>query len=121
MIWEEGKIKEDPVMYERRKFPRHSKQLYLKMFVYYDTNEQPTKITSFKVKTLDLSRGGLRIESPQVLAPGSIICFEPDDDIASQGMSGIGEVRWCNPSKKLDYFEFGIALPALAQRKLGGV
>jgi len=109
-----GKKKEDIVMNERRKFPRYSEQLYLKLY-FFDTNAVPSKIINFKARTLDSSYGGFRIEGPQELTKGSIIGFESDDDITSHSISGIGEVKWCNPSEQHDYFEFGIAFPILVQ------
>lgn len=99
---------------ERRKFPRIAQQLFLKMYV-SDSHLKASEIHDFKAKTLDISFGGFRLESPRELMPGSIVCFESDEDDSSHNISGTGEVRWCKPSKKSDYFEFGIAFPDAIQ------
>jgi len=95
-------------MNERRKFPRYSEELHVNMFV-HDPNE-PSNIANFKARTLDVSRGGFRIESPRELATGSIVGFVLDEDISTHVMSKIGEVRWCKPSTKSECFEFGMVI-----------
>jgi hypothetical protein len=95
-------------MDERRKSPRYSEYVDLKMFV-YDATIKPAKITNFKAWSLDVSLGGFRMESAQELAAGSIIGFTANGDMPSRDMSGIGEVRWCQPSGKSGCFEYGIS------------
>lgn len=100
-------------MNERRKFPRFVQHLYLKLFI-CDPNMKPSKITYFQARTLDISRGGLRIESPREFTPGSIVGFKPDN-ISAHNISGFGEVKWCRHSEASDHFEFGIAFPDAIQ------
>jgi hypothetical protein len=95
-------------MNERRKFPRYSKELGVKMFV-HDPAE-PSKIANFEARTLDVSDGGFRIESPRKLAEGSIVGFVFDHDVSRHVVSKVGEVRWCNPSEKSACFELGMAV-----------
>lgn len=95
-------------MDERRKFPRHSKQLYLKMFS-YDPHVIPAVITNFTAMTLDVSHGGFRMESRQELTTGSIVGFQTPEDNSSHSISGVGEIRWHRPSGKTGYSEYGIA------------
>lgn len=120
MAREESRKKGAGQINERRKFPRISQQLYLKMYV-SDTDLDSSKIHDFKARTLDISLGGLRIESPRELTPGSIVCFETDEEITSRKISGIGEVRWCKPSVKSDSYEFGIAFPDSIQFRAWGI
>lgn len=94
-------------MKERRKFPRYARQLYLILYVDDDT--------AFKAMTLDISCGGFRLKSPRELRPGTMIAFQPHDALSSHGISGTGEIMWCNPSGKSDYFEFGVAFPSPMQ------
>jgi hypothetical protein len=94
-------------MKERRKFTRYAQHLYLILYVNDDT--------VFKAMTLDISRGGFRLESPRELTPGTLIAFKPHGNIASHNISGTGEVMWCKPSRKSDHFEFGIAFPVPIQ------
>jgi len=95
-------------MDERRKFPRYSEHLNLELFL-YNPKITPSKITNFKARTIDVSRGGFRMESNQELTTGSIVGFRSNDDISSDMMPGIGEVKWCNHSRKSGYFEYGIS------------
>lgn len=101
-------------MNERRKYPRYPEQVYLKLY-FYDTESNPSKINEFMVRTIDVSRGGLRIEGPRGLTAGSRVGFESEEDITSHSISGIGEVMWCKTSEKSDHFEFGIAFPIVIQ------
>jgi hypothetical protein len=108
-----GMEKEDKAMNERRKFPRFAQHIYLKLFV-CDPSMKPSRMTYFKARTLDISRGGLRIESPREFTPGSVVGFKPDN-ISSHNISGFGEVKWCRQSGTPDCFEFGIAFPEAIQ------
>lgn len=93
---------------ERRKYPRYSEEISVKMFV-HDPNK-PSRIANFTARTLDVSRGGFRIESPRELATGSIVGFVLDNEVATHVMSKIGEVKWCRPVDRSEYFEFGMAV-----------
>lgn len=95
---------------ERRRFHRFSEQICLKLYVRDQGGGMPG-LNNFTVRTLDVSRGGLRIESPRELAAGSMVGFELADDVASPRVTGIGEVKWCRQSRKSDNYEFGIAFP----------
>jgi hypothetical protein len=90
-------------MKERRKFPRYARELYMILYVDDDT--------VFKAMALDISCGGLRLRSQRGLQPGTIIAFKPHEEVSSQGISGSGEVMWCNHSDQSDFFEFGVAVP----------
>lgn len=103
----------DAVVNERRRYPRFVQHVYLKLFV-CNPNTKASRITYFKAKTLDISRGGLRIESPWEFTPGSIVGFKADN-ISSHNISGFGEVKWCRHSEKSENFEFGIAFPDAVQ------
>lgn len=96
---------------ERRVFPRIPGKICLKLFV-RDTAGGVPGINNFTGWTLDISRGGLRIESPRELATGSMVGFELVDDVVSPPrITGIGEVKWCRLSRKSDNYELGIAFP----------
>ena len=101
-------MKEDDAVNERRQFPRYSEELEVKMFVHDPS--KPSKIANFKARTINVSLGGFRIESPRELTTGSIVGFVLDDDISTHVMSKVGEVKWCVPSGKSDHFEFGMAV-----------
>lgn len=95
-------------MRERRKFVRYPEQLYMRLFV-SDIEAAPSKMTNFESVTLDFGQGGFRIESPLELAKGTVVGFETGDDVSTLNFSGVGEVKWCRPSPRSGYFEFGLA------------
>ena len=95
-------------MDERRKFSRYSEHVYRKMFA-YDPEASSALITNFKARTLDMSHGGFRMETPKDLPTGSIIGFRNLEDMSPHAITGIGEVRWQRPSRKAGYSVYGIA------------
>jgi len=104
----EGEVKAYMVSEDRRKFQRFAELLYLDLVV-CDANIIPREINGFKARTLDVSLGGLRIESPRELATDTILSFDSDPEFSSESLSGVGDVKWCRPQKDSDKFEFGIA------------
>jgi hypothetical protein len=106
--------RENVFMDERRQFPRFSSGINLTLYA-PDTQDIPGRIINFNVRTLDVSRGGLRLKSPQALTTGSRVGFELLNDTASRWISGIGKVKWCAPSKEPDSYEFGIAFPIIIE------
>lgn len=110
MMQEDNRKKGAVIMDERRKLRRFREELHLLMAV-CDTKSKPPEIISFKARTLDVSLGGMRLESPEKVAKGSIVGFEMDEEFSVKGISGVGEVRWCRAQPESDKFEFGIAFP----------
>lgn len=109
----EEQRKQEVAPMERRRFPRFSKQICLTLYV-GERDSKPARINTFRVRTIDVSRGGLRIESPREVGTGSRVGFESDDD-AMHSISGVGEVVWCNPKGIGDNCEFGISFPVAIQ------
>ncbi len=99
---------EQDVNGDRRKMRRFVDQLFLKLIV-CDKTVTPRAINDCKAKTLDLSIGGMRMESPRELNTDTIVCFESDPDFSPDNLVGVGEVKWCEPKEDSDMFEFGIA------------
>jgi hypothetical protein len=109
-IQKENRKKETVVTDERRKLRRFREELHLLLAV-CDTRRKPPEIISFKARTIDVSLGGMRLESPEKVAAGSIVGFEMVEEFSGRGISGVGEVRWCRAQPDTDKFEFGIAFP----------
>ena len=110
MLQQENRKKGVVKMDERRRLRRFSEQLNMILAV-CDTKIKPPEINSFKARTIDVSLGGMRLEGPQKLTIGSIVGFELEKEFPSQGITGVGEVKWCKPQQDSDKFEFGIAFP----------
>jgi hypothetical protein len=93
---------------DRRKLQRFAEQLPLHLVV-CDINVEPRIINTYKTKTLDVSVGGLRMESPRKLNVNTIVSFELDPDFSSESLLGVGEVKWCELQNGSEKFEFGMA------------
>lgn len=93
---------------DRRRLQRHPEHLYLDLLV-CDRNVVPHLINSCKAKSLDVSLGGLRIESFKQLATDSVVSFVIDPEFSSDALEGVGEVKWCIPKEDSKKFESGIA------------
>jgi len=108
MNHEESENSELKINGDRRKSRRFADQLYLNLIV-CDKKVEPRAINACKAKTLDLSIGGMRMETPKELNTDTVVSFELDPDFSSESLLGVGEVKWCEPKKDSDKFEFGIA------------
>ena len=104
----ESEVKDYMVSVDRRKSRRFSERFNFDL-VACDANIMPRETKSFKAKTLDVSLSGLRIESPHNLAIDTIVIFAMDAEFSSENLSGVGEVKWCEPQEDSDKYEFGVA------------
>jgi len=93
---------------ERRRLRRYPEQLYLDL-VTCDKDIGPQEMNFYKAKSLDVSLGGLRVESFKELAKDSFVSFIMDPDFSSESLLGVGDVKWCEPKIDPDRFEAGIA------------
>ena len=93
---------------ERRRLRRYSEQLHLDL-VTCDRDIGPQEMNFYKAKSLDVSLGGLRVESFEELAKDSFVSFIMDPDFSSKSLLGIGDVKWCEPKINTNRFESGIA------------
>jgi hypothetical protein len=93
---------------DRRKLQRIPEELYLDLVV-CDRNVGPQVMNAYKAKSLDVSLGGLRIESFKELTTDTIVSFVLDPDFSSDSLLGVGEVKWCEPIKDSNKYESGIA------------
>jgi len=105
---DEFKVNDIMISRERRKLRRYPEQLYLDIVV-CDRTRSPQLMNACKGKSLDVSLGGLRLESYRELTPDSIVSFVMDPDFSSESLLGIGEVKWCRPQNGSNKFESGIA------------
>ncbi len=101
---------------DRRKLLRFAERLSLTLISYYPNIGQRESFCD-KVSTLDMSLGGVRIEGPRELAKDSLVNFEFGSDSSSSGLSGVGEVKWCESQKGSDRFEAGIAFSDLSSSR----
>jgi len=93
---------------DRRKKRRFAEQLYLDVVV-CDPKKNPAVKNKYRVRTIDVSLGGLRIEGPTNLATDTVVGFELDHNLSAGSLAGVGAVKWCEPQRGSDKFEFGLA------------
>ena len=93
---------------DRRRLRRYPEQLYLDLVV-CDRNTGLSAMNSCKAKSLDVSLGGIRIESPEEFTRDSVVSFMLDPEFSSDELLGVGEVKWCVPKKDSGKYEAGVA------------
>lgn len=92
---------------ERRRMRRYAKNIYMDIAVCDSTNN--FSVTGkYKVRTLDMSLYGMKIESAEKFTTDTVIGFELDPDLSSDFLSGTGTVKWCEQQINSDRFEFGV-------------
>jgi hypothetical protein len=92
----------------RRRFRRISERISL-VVTLCDVNRRPIELLDDRAITLDLSLGGLRIESHREIPPETLVAFEFGPDFSSPDLAGVGEVKWCESRLDSGLFEAGIA------------
>ena len=108
MAQEEDETNEFLNSRERRKLRRYPEELYLDL-VTCDKDTDLHEMNFYKAKSLDVSLGGLRVESFNELAIDSFVSFIMDPDFSSESLLGVGNVKWCEPKIDPNRFEAGIA------------
>lgn len=94
---------------ERRRMRRYAKNIYMDIVV-CAAQENHLVRSKYKVKTLDMSPYGMKIESPEQITTDTIVGFALDPDFSQHFLPGTGTVKWCERQMDSDKFEFGIAL-----------
>lgn len=94
---------------ERRRMRRYAKNIYMDIVV-CAAEENHLVRSKYKVKTLDMSPYGMKIESPEQITTDTIVGFALDPDFSQHFLPGTGTVKWCERQMDSDKFEFGIAL-----------
>jgi len=74
-----------------------------------DMSRTPLEMIDDKAITIDLSLGGLRVESHAMIPKDTFISFEFGSDFSTPDLAGTGEVKWCEARRDSDTFEAGIA------------
>jgi hypothetical protein len=93
---------------DRRRLRRYPEHIHLDLVV-CDRNNSPQLMNACKAESLDISLGGLRLESCRELNPESIVSFVMDPDFSNGSLLGVGEVKWCRRQNNSNKFETGIA------------
>ncbi len=91
----------------RRRFERTQKRYYLRLSEY-----KPSVLAEVPIDncacTVDMSPGGIRLESSSLLAQDSLVSFYLDKKFSKTGLRGIGKVRWCKSLENTPLYHAGI-------------
>lgn len=92
----------------RRKYRRVSDQTFLALSS-CDSARNHLELLDDKAFTVDLSLGGMRLESHKKIDENSLVSFQFSQDFSIPNLSGVGEVKWCEPIENSEYFQAGVA------------
>ncbi|OGQ95793.1 MAG: hypothetical protein A2521_01130 [Deltaproteobacteria bacterium RIFOXYD12_FULL_57_12] len=92
----------------RRRFTRTHRQALL-FLAGCDEDGQMVTILENGARLVDLSRGGMRIESRRALPADSLVAFTFGADFAKPGLSGLGRVCWLSPPSEQGVHQAGLA------------
>ncbi len=96
----------------RRRYRRVTERIALSLFA-GGADAGSGKLLDDKAFAIDLSLGGLRMESRQQLLPNDIIALQFGSDFSAPGLSGSAQVRWCEAKNDEDVYQAGIAFEDL--------
>ncbi|MBU0728111.1 MAG: PilZ domain-containing protein [Proteobacteria bacterium] len=71
------------------------------------------EIVEKEAKTIDISLGGMQIQSYDRIPTQQMMAFKFGSDFTMDSITGIGEVRWCTDAQKDEGFLAGIAFTFL--------
>ena len=92
----------------RRKYRRVSERTTLTLSA-CNNSRNLLELLDDKASTVDLSLGGMCLESSKEIQQNSLVSFQFSSDFSIPNLSGIGEVKWCEPVDNSDYFQAGVA------------
>lgn len=92
----------------RRRFRRVAERLHLAVSE-CDVDKKPVSILDDRAMTVDLSLGGLRLESHQAITQDTCLAFDFGPDFSTPHLTGMGEVKWCEKKRDSDLFEVGVS------------
>lgn len=92
----------------RRKYRRVSDKVFLSLSS-CDANRNVLELLDDKAFTIDLSLGGMRLESSKIITKDSCVAFQFSPDFSRPSLFGTGKVKWCKPADNSDHFQVGVA------------
>lgn len=92
----------------RRRFRRVDDRTPLRVSL-CDKDRRPLELLDENAITIDLSLGGMRLQSSRELPRDTLICFEFDSGFTVPDLAGVGEVKWCEPKNGSSLFQAGLA------------
>jgi len=85
-----------------------------------DISGAPCQLIDDQAFTIDLSPGGLRLESRKKLTPNHLIAFTFGPDFSLSNIGGVGQIRWSCESDQPDVFHAGLEFRDHATKQVIG-
>lgn len=92
----------------RRKYRRHPSVHQVTLVKMIKSNEVVTHLSA-GASTLDISKGGMRLNLSKPLSDDTIIQFSFEESLPEALREGTGQVQWCNKQVDDTGYEVGIA------------
>lgn len=102
----------------RRQYRRMPDHLLLSVS-FCDETGKPLYRVEDPVRTVDISLGGLRLESKTKLPANELIAFTFGPDFIKPGFTGLGKVKWCQETEGKG-FQAGLAFLNSSPRQVIG-
>lgn len=103
----------------RRQFRRLPDLLSLSL-ANCDEAGRPCHLIDGNACTIDLSPGGMRLESCQRLSPNDLIAFTFGPHFSTPNLVGVGQIMWSTASNQPDMYHAGLAfLDATTKQAIG--
>lgn len=91
----------------RRRFQREKKKFVVEVRN-CDSSGHPLDVADLQTVTVDLSQGGMRLESNKKIPVSSLLAFSFGKDFPIPGLIGNGQVRWSRERTGADKYEAGL-------------
>lgn len=92
----------------RRQYRRMPEKLLVSVSLCDETG-RPVAPVDETIKTMDISLGGLRLESRTRLPFNELIAFTFGPDFIKPGYTGLGRIKWCQADAAGDGFQSGLS------------
>ncbi|WP_456386475.1 PilZ domain-containing protein [Desulfolithobacter sp.] len=108
---------------ERRMYARIPGRFLLRLGLRSDSDFM-NEVIDDTACTVDISLGGLRVESYRELPVDSLVTFSLNGDFSGEPVKGVGRVAWCRSLEQAPLYHAGLAfedvrLASMLEKRLG--
>lgn len=103
----------------RRKYRRVADRFQLTLFS-CDEDMNPAEILDDQAFTVDLSLGGIRLETRRHVQPPGVVAFTFGTDFSIPDLTGVGEIKWSEKNSDADRYQLGIEFADSKMRQAVG-
>lgn len=108
---------------ERRMYVRVPGRFLLRI-AHHANGDSVDEVIDDSASTVDISLGGVRVESYRKLPVDSLVTFSLNGDFFSEPVKGVGRVTWCRSLEQAPLYHAGLAfedvrLASMLEKRLG--